>query len=213
VDLVLATHLHGDHFDPEPVGRHLLANRSADFVSSVQAVELLRRDFSSYPEIAARVRGVFPEEGRLLSMKAGGIELQALNLHHGRDRQPPVENLGFLIRLGGFRVLHLGDTQVSAEELARYRLESQDIDLAFVPFWYLLAAEHVAIILDHVAADTVVAMHLPAPDAPARYFGPEGSLDELIRGIEASLPGTVVLREVGETRVFEGATVDAEVGN
>jgi L-ascorbate metabolism protein UlaG (beta-lactamase superfamily) len=42
VAVALATHHHGDHFDPAAVGRFLEANPEARFVSTPQAVERLR---------------------------------------------------------------------------------------------------------------------------------------------------------------------------
>ena len=97
VDLVLASHHHGDHFDPRAVGRHLIHNQGARFVSTQQALERLRRGFDGYDRVAGRVAGFWPGEGERAAFSHAGIRLTVLNLHHGRGRNPPVQNLGLLI--------------------------------------------------------------------------------------------------------------------
>lgn len=116
VDLVLATHFHDDHFDPRAVGRFLAAAPQARFVSTPQAVERLRTEYDGFEGIAPRVRAVLPAEGDAERLESDGVALTVYNLHHGRGR--PIENLGFLVEVGGARLLHVGDTMVDAEELA-----------------------------------------------------------------------------------------------
>ncbi len=77
IDLVLATHHHGDHFD--------------------------------------------------------AIDVRVLNLHHG-DRDPPGENLGYVVTIEDTRILHFGDTEATLEDFRPYIDELQDADIALLPF-------------------------------------------------------------------------------
>lgn len=159
VDLVLATHHHGDHFDPRAVGRHLAASPRAVFVSTPQARAELARSFADFEAIADRVRAPVPAPGERVSMPELGLAV--LDLHHGRDRDPPVENRGFVIELGGWTLLHVGDTEATRPDLAPFRLAEVGIDLAFLPDWFLAAAPWEGLTEELVRPRRIVVIHLP----------------------------------------------------
>ena len=194
IDLILATHYHRDHFDAGAVALHLARNPKAVFVSTEQAVAKLREQVDDFSTLEKRVHALAPEEGRPVRLEPGGIALTVLNLHHGRGRD--VQNLGFIVELGGTTFLHTGDTLASAEDLAKYDLFEKTFDVALLPFFQLDAA-----LSNSIRARRVVALHLPAADAPASYFGNAGNLDALIERIE-SVPGILVFRKPMERRTL-----------
>jgi L-ascorbate metabolism protein UlaG (beta-lactamase superfamily) len=189
VDLVLATHYHADHFDAAAVARHLAANPKAVFVSTPQAVAALRQ-LPGFAAFQDRVRTSLPAEGRRETFPDLGLEV--LNLHHGRDRKPPVENLAFVIQLGPFKVLHVGDTEASAKEFAAYGLAKDGIDLALLPDWLLLYERWQGVV-EAVAPRRLAAMHLQT-DSPADH-------PEKIRRFQ---PGVWVAQRQGATLVVQG---------
>jgi L-ascorbate metabolism protein UlaG (beta-lactamase superfamily) len=211
VELVLASHHHPDHFDTGAVLNHLRNNPVARFVSTTQATALL--DAALIGEagdpagvsgsgldatVLERVTGVWPEEGRDTVFAFDDIELRVLNLHHGRDFDPPVENLGLLVTLGGFRALHVGDTEAGVEDFASYRLAAERIHVAFLPYWKLLEDEGEEL-LSEIGAEIVIAIHVPATGAPISWFGTAGSREALVSELERTVPGVIVLDEPGET--------------
>ena len=199
VDLVLATHYHDDHFDAQAVARHLRANPDARFVSTRQAVERLRQ-LPDFDQLADRVEGYWPAEGERVSMEHGGIAVTILNLHHGRDRRPEVQNLGFLIDLGGLQLLHVGDTEVDEADVRPYRLAEEAVDVFFVPSWFFGSLRWRPVLAE-VDAGARVVMHLAEPTAPASWFGPAGSREKRLAGIREVDPEAVVFRAM-ETRSF-----------
>ena len=201
VDLVLASHHHGDHFDPAAVGRHLAHNPEARFVSTEQAVESLRRGFAGWADVAGRVAGFWPAEGERAAFEHAGVRLTVLNLHHGRGRKPPVQNLGLLIDVGGLRLLHLGDTEVDADDVRPYKLREEGIDVALVPYWFFLD-DSFRPVLDEIGARHAVAMHLPSPDAPKSYFEPGNDLEGLKAAIRGRDPRTWVPEGAPATKRF-----------
>jgi L-ascorbate metabolism protein UlaG (beta-lactamase superfamily) len=203
VDLVLATHHHGDHFDAEVVARHLRANPRGVLITTPTAVDLIRESGEDSSEISDRLRPANPREGESIHLEAADIDVEVLNLHHGRRRKPPVENLGFLVRVGDVSFLHMGDTEATAEEIGSLDLRDKHIDLAFVPFWHLEERQTARSYLDAIGAAKVVAMHIPAANAPPSYLAPGNDLEDLIRRIEDAAPGVVILPQVMDTRVFE----------
>jgi len=198
IDLVLATHHHPDHFDARVVGEFLNANRHAVFLSTPMAVDLLRGEREEFRNIPERVRAVYPAEGESEHLEIGDIQVEILNLHHGRKRSLPVENVGFVVEMNGVSFLHIGDTLATADELAALKLSDRGIDIAFVPYWHLLDSKSAGNYLEVIGATTVVAMHLPAADAPPSHLDPAQDLDGLIRIVEEALPGVIVPTDVME---------------
>lgn len=197
VDLVLASHFHGDHFDAPAVARHLRANPDARFVSTRQAAERLRDQAS---ELADRASGFWPEDGAREAVEHAGIRVTALRLHHG---SVPAQNLGLIIELAGVKLIHLGDTAITAAELRPLALRKEAIDVALVPYWLIDRSSYQST-LDELGARHIVAMHLPVPDAPKRYFGAAVSLRGQVDLIREKLPGAWVPLEPLASRRFSG---------
>ena len=194
VDLVLATHDHADHFDAGAVWRHLDYNASAVFVSTPQAAARVLATPGS-AELEDRVIASYPAEGTRERLSFADIDFDVLNLHHGRERRPSVANVGFVIDVEGFRVLHVGDTEVDVDELLPYALDEDSIDVAFIPYWHLLSESGRRLVDVAIKPRRLVAIHLPAPSAAPSYFTPVRTLDALLTQLEQDYPGIVVFRE------------------
>lgn len=197
VDLVLASHHHGDHYDPSAVARFLRAQPDARFVSTRQAVERLRDD-----GLADRVHGYWPAEAESETLELDGIKLTVLNLHHGRDRRPEVQNLGFVIEIGGLCVLHVGDTEVSAKEIDVYGLGDAGIDVGLMPVWFFDWPEWRPV-LDEIRPRHLVAMHMASPTAPSSYFGPAGGFDRRVAGVRQAVDNVWLPTQALAQRRFE----------
>ena len=192
VDLVLASHFHGDHFDARSVARHLAANPKARFVSTQQAAEQVRGKVAAS---ADRVSGLWPAEGERVAIEHAGIRVTALRLHHGRLS---AQNVGLIVEIAGVKLIHLGDTGVTVEEIRPLGLRREKIDVALVPYWHIGGP-----VVDELGARHVVAIHLPSPDAPRDYFEGTGNLEGQIETIRAEAPAVWVPLEPLESRSFE----------
>jgi L-ascorbate metabolism protein UlaG (beta-lactamase superfamily) len=194
VDLVLATHYHADHFDASAVWRHLDHNANAVFVSAPQAAaQVIATPLSA--QLEERVIPSDPSEGTRERLSFAGIEFDVLNLHHGRERRPSVANVGFVIDIEGFRVLHVGDTEVDVDELMSYALVEDSIHVALVPYWHLASESGKRIVDVAIKPRVLVAIHIPGTSAAPSYFAPERTLDALVTRLERDYPGIVVFRE------------------
>lgn len=201
VDLVLATHYHRDHFDARTVAAHLRANPRALFVSTEQALAALGE---VAPEIAesGRVRGLSPAAGRRVAIEHDGMELEVLHLHHGHGGNPPTQNLGFLLKVGDWKLLHVGDTESTAEDFAVNNLVSERIDVAFLPDWHLGYPDSRELVDRVIRPRRTVAMHLALPSAPASYFGERGGREGTLEAIRTGFPDAVILTEPGATAIL-----------
>ena len=210
IHVALATHFHGDHFDPAAVGRFLEANPRAIFVSTPQAIARLNESLATQGAVSGRsrlslltrIRQPLPAEGTVQTLELNGVKLEALNLHHGR-RTPPVENLGFVVTIGDRRFLHFGDTEAKIEDFEPYLDLLHDPDLAILPFWFLSSDWRAEMVRERIRPRAIVVGHLPSPDAPASHFGRWGNYQELTRLIAGSFPEARIPVSTGETFHFE----------
>lgn len=104
-DLILASHVHEDHFDL-PWLRHAFTLRETVFAGPPSCVEQL---------VAAgvepfRVEPVGPGD----SVVVGDVRVQAVPARHMVDYFPTPDAVGFIIELAGFRLYHSGDTVYNA---------------------------------------------------------------------------------------------------
>ena len=70
-----------------------------------------------------------------------GLPVDLLGLPHGGRRHRHVEHLAYVVELGGRRVLHVGDAELTEATLAPLRLDTMRIDVALLPAWAVTGEE------------------------------------------------------------------------
>ena len=100
-------------------------------------------------------------------MRVAGIDFEILGLRHGTGRHATIQNLGHIIKLGGKKLLHVGDADTSVENFEKFNLDEEGIDVAFLPDWFLLGSEGQTLIREHIKPKQIVAVHV-APSESAR---------------------------------------------
>lgn len=160
IDLVLVSHRHLDHFHPESIGLHLQHNPKAELVSSQQVVEEIEKNFKNYQAIRSRVTGATPPWKEKVAMKVAGIDFEILGLRHGTGRHATIQNLGHVVKLGGKKLLHIGDADTAVENFERFNLDEEGIDIAFIPYWFLLGTEGQTIVREHIKPKQIIAVHI-----------------------------------------------------
>ena len=190
VDLILATHYHGDHFHPQPVAAHLAANPGATLATSLQVIDSLR----------GRMRKGGPADARILDRTAAsgvrrreiinGIPVEFLGIPHGSgpSNHLAIQHLAYIVDLGGKRVLHIGDAILSDENVRAFRLDTARIDVALVPTWVVTGRASRQAIERWVKPRQVVAFHVG-----------EGEADRASREVRAAMPGAITLTRERET--------------
>lgn len=132
VDLVLATHHHGDHFHPAPVAAHLRANPGATLLSTRQVVDSLRGRIPASDPVSRRILARALPDGARRREVVDGIAVELLGLRHH-----DIGHLGYIVEIGGRRVLHVGDTDRAERSFPALRLDTARIDVALLPEWML----------------------------------------------------------------------------
>ncbi len=170
VDLILVTHAHGDHVDARMVLAHLANNPGATCVAPQQAVDKMK-ELDNFDALVTQVEAVTPERGKVISKPIGGIELEVYGMRHapylenGVDRHRDVQNLGYLVTVGGVRVFHAGDAVFDLDDafIASTGIGDGRIDVLFIKSYDL--SENTQHLVNEVFKPAlVVGMHAPPAD-------------------------------------------------
>jgi L-ascorbate metabolism protein UlaG (beta-lactamase superfamily) len=160
IDAILITHWHDDHFSAEAVAAHLTHNRRAVAISSPQVIDRVRAAAPDLPP--SRLRAVLPAAGRAETVPIGDLPIRVLRIRHNPSRRFPEQHVGFLVGRAT-TVLHTGDADPAADYFGVLRTMPA-IDLALLPFWYLVNDGNRALVRTVIAPRHIVAMHVPPED-------------------------------------------------
>ena len=190
VDLILATHYHGDHFHPQPVAAHLVANPRATLATSSQVIDSLRGRVRAGSPLDSRILVRTTAPGARRREVINGIPVEFLGIPHGTgpSNHLAIEHLVYIVELGGKRVLHVGDAILSDENVRAFRLDTARIDVALVPTWVATGRSSRQAIERWVKPKQVVAFHVG-----------EGGGERASREVRAVMPGAITLTRERET--------------
>ncbi len=188
VDLVLTTHIHRDHFEVTTTGDFLKNHKESVLLSSNQIKNELTSKYVDFKNIEGRVKS--HERGVVtLQDEINGIKVNSFFIYHaGGERTRNIENMGFVVEIGGKRVLHLGDSDMDISRFESLKLAQYNIDIALVPYWYMTSDDGKIILDNELKAKQLIGIHYPK--APSR-----SALGE----IEKQYPKAIVFRKVFET--------------
>jgi len=190
VDLILATHYHGDHFHPGPVAAHLAANPRATLASSSQVIDSLRGRVPVGSPLNARMLPRTTAPGTRRREVINGIPVEFIGISHGSGprNHVAIQHLAYIVELGGRRVLHTGDAILSDDNIRAFRLDTARIDVALVPTWVVTGQASRQALERWVKPKQVVAFHVG-----------EGGGERASREVRAAMPSAVTLTRERES--------------
>jgi L-ascorbate metabolism protein UlaG (beta-lactamase superfamily) len=167
VGLILVTHWHDDHFNPKMVVAHLKNNPGATCVAPQQVVDKMKEE-KDFDAVAKQTEAATPEPGEVISKIIGGIGLKIFGMRHapymenGVDRHRDVQNVGYLVTVGGVNMFHTGDAVFDLEEefIQSTGIDNETIDVLFIEYFDMSEnTQH--LIKDVFKPQHVIGMHLP----------------------------------------------------
>lgn len=135
IDVILATHAHGDHFNADLTRQYMKNNPNTIFASTGQVTATLK----DFPD---RVITFNPSGGKTDLKELRGISIEAIYLPHGSfdANKTEILNYGYIVNLNGVKMFHTGDIdtqQFSFDEFRAYQIPEKNVDLAFIQHFYL----------------------------------------------------------------------------
>jgi len=182
VRVVLVSHVHGDHFSAESVALHLKNNPKAILVSDAQKIADIARQFPDHASVRNQTYEATPEWKERIIFERDGIKVTLLGMKHGSpDRHWWVKNLGHIIEIGGKKLVHFGDADTALENFASFNLAAEKIDIAFIPYWFLLTEDGRALVRETIAAKDNIAVHI----SPSNANADAANVKKLFPGVDA----------------------------
>ncbi len=154
IDLILASHMDDDHFDPNQIRAYMLENPNTVFISTTQSTEQLGG-------LGERVIAMDPAlSGGPETVEVDGITVEALYISHGTPPAGMDEhyNNGFLVTIGDLTFLHSGDVD-GIQNMLSYDLDEKNIDLAFIVHFYMRSARDRSAFDNGIAATYYFPIH------------------------------------------------------
>lgn len=203
VNLALATHAHEDHFDGYSVGKYLENNPDAIFISDGEAENRLQMEFPRFEDVKDRFKALTVEKGEKVQLTVNGIELEVLGMRHGLDFSG--RNYGYLLNIGGLKILHMGDSLLTYSEVEVFELPQEEVDMVFVPWWYILQDKYARTVREGIQAKQVVVMHNETRTTREKIYEWEWILER----VETEFPDAIAFYELQEKPV-EGVVAKEE---
>jgi L-ascorbate metabolism protein UlaG (beta-lactamase superfamily) len=157
VDLVLFTHIHGDHFDAGMVDTFMHNNLEVLLLAPQEVIDAILAMPRS-GDYADRLTAVDISRRESTEMTVAGVLLEIYNFPHGTAA---AVNYGFVVHLGGAEILHPGDLSgVASPYLEDYGFGERTLDVLLVPAGSCTFMGDWLIYLEEVfTADAVFLMH------------------------------------------------------
>lgn len=190
LSLALATHAHPDHFSPSQIGKLLFTNKKLNCLATPQVVDSIEAVMDNFESIHDRTL-TFPLSRSWKSYNQEGLTVKAAYAKHAGKSNAKIQDLIFLVNFNGKKVLHLGDANMDPDRFEELKLEFEEVDIAFVPFWYLTSFYGAEVVRQHIGAKKVVAIHIPE-----NYS--QQSLDK----ISKFMPGAILFEKAGQSVSF-----------
>jgi L-ascorbate metabolism protein UlaG (beta-lactamase superfamily) len=187
-DLILITHDHGDHYSSAAINSHLSNNTTVRVIGPPQVTGGLN---------GAQIANVSPALGSSETVTENGVQVEVLHLRHfdafGFDFSG-VENYGYLITIGGKNILHLGDVEMTVENLQNFGLAAKGIDVVLIPTFNTdahLTTAHRDALNDQIQPANIIALHLLSDQ-----------VENIRQQVNTLYPGATMFTTPLETAIF-----------
>ncbi|HPF50566.1 MAG TPA: MBL fold metallo-hydrolase [Draconibacterium sp.] len=173
INLVLITHIHGDHFDPFPAEKFLLQNTHTQLVCPPQVRQQMKDSCQNFVQIEAQILSPQLSMSEIKTIPVNGIQLTIVRMQHGTNRSlqevdykdytdyEKTEDYGYLFELGNKVIFHQGDGCLKINQEALDKL-NQKVDVAFLSYFDWDTSSF-NLLKDKLQAQNIIFMHGTKP--------------------------------------------------
>ena len=180
IDLLLITHIHGDHFNAKLAEHFLLKHHNTKMICPRQVYNQIKDSCQNFNAIASRLFSPTINMNEICRTTLNHIPISIIRMQHGSDRNldsisysqytdyEKTENFGYVIQLKNRRIFHQGDAclKINREALSKINVP---IDIAHLGFFDWDEASYNILKVD-LKARNVIFMH---GTIPAKEFQTE----------------------------------------
>lgn len=188
IDIALASHRHHEHNQPDFACRFLQKSTTTRFYSSSQVIDLMREKCRKLVTTSPRIVTIAPDYGHPFVLDEPWLKLTAFPLSHGTRKYAKIQNYGYLVEMGGVRILHVGDAAMDPADFERAGLQDIRLNVALIPFLYFQPGPGAELVNHYLNALTKIAVHIPP-----------GELEEVKTYMNARFPNVLILDKPLET--------------
>jgi L-ascorbate metabolism protein UlaG (beta-lactamase superfamily) len=146
IDLLLITHIHGDHFNAKLTERFLLNNNKVKMICPPQVCKQMKDSCSNFGKIAAQIICPNLSMNESKKIEINGLSVTAIRMQHGTDRSlegvsfsdytdyEKTENFGYVIQFKETNIFHQGDACLKINEKALSNIDCP-IDIAHLSYF------------------------------------------------------------------------------
>ena len=202
IDLVLITHIHGDHFNPFVAEKFLQNNKNAKMICPPQVFKQIKDSSVNFKQIEKQITSPQISMYDLETIEINNISVTAVRMQHGTDRSlqgidyddytdyEKTENFGYLINFEKKVIFHQGDACLKINELAINKL-NRNVDVAHLSYFDWDSTSY-HLLKEKFRVDNIIFMH-------GTKSGKELETEEF-KIIE---PKLVFFKQELESRIFE----------
>ncbi len=188
IDLILVSHVHGDHFNPSLVARFLRSHQETTLISSNQVIDSVLLYLENPDDkLLSRIKA-FSTADLQKKYSINGINLTLYTFPHASERFQWIQNTASLVDIGGVQFLHTGDADINKEDVGNFKIHQKEIDVGIFPYWFLTSEQGAENVKSLINPKWYIAIHIP-PTAS------EGNLKKL----SISWPGVIVFSKKGDS--------------
>ena len=191
LSLVLATHRHGDHFDPKATIRNIRLTEGVRYAVPADAVATLETNGITAAE---RNRLSVIKDGPQSSFEHAGVLVQTFDVDHGPDMP---QNVGYRVTVDDVSFFHTGDISASRSQLSGAGVNALPVDVLIMPFWFgFQNPEQRATIEASWAYKTVVPTHFNPRPAP--WMQQFGGLKGVKKSLSEAFDSSIIITDEGK---------------
>jgi|WetSurMetagenome_2_1015567.scaffolds.fasta_scaffold71520_2 L-ascorbate metabolism protein UlaG (beta-lactamase superfamily) len=160
VNMLLVSHYHSDHINPDYVIDHMINDGPSVLVSTTQVKSLLENN-PNFDLVKDNINSIVPPSGTKIDTTIKDVRLKIMSLRHNNDSKNEHQNLGFIIKTNQFRIFHPGDAQAdNPDEYKNLKLADDSIDIAFIPYWFFDNDKKGKEIIDYLKPKAIIIIHI-----------------------------------------------------
>ena len=146
INLLLITHIHGDHFNAKLTESFLLNNKRAKMICPSQVYKQMKDSCKNFARIMSQIVSPNLSINESKAMKINGISVRAIRMQHGTNRSlegvnysdysdyEKTENFGYVIHFNKQTIFHQGDGCLKINEKALKNIDCS-INIAHLSFF------------------------------------------------------------------------------